>query len=215
MSVGRYSFTSVLLLCFLGSQPLPGQKIDWNCSPADSPWGYATYFVRGNHNNPPGLQLQQLTRRIRHLVSASAPRGRKYLASRIGYYANSDCTFHQARLLTSGDVSLNPGPTINSSRCSVCIKNVARNHRALSCDQCELWCHMKCGRLKPSQYKHLQQKDQFNRIFPACLLSVLPFAEVPIPTDEAVHAEPDNSANLNKQGPIHQTQRPWFKDCTS
>jgi len=113
--------------------------------PADSPQGYATYFVRGNHNIPLGLQLQlqQLTRWIRHLGSACALHGRKYLASRIGYYANSDRTFHQTRLLTSGDVSLNPGPTINSSRCSVCIRNVARNHQALNCDQYELWCHMK------------------------------------------------------------------------
>ena len=109
MAVGRYSLTSVLLLCFLGSQPLLGQKIDWNCFPADSPCCYATHFVRGILNNPPELQLQQKMRLIRHLVSASAPRGRKYLASRIGYYTNSDCTFHQARLLTSGDVSLNPG----------------------------------------------------------------------------------------------------------
>ena len=122
-----------------------GPKIDCYCLPVDSPWGYATYFVRGNHNILSGLQLQlqQLTRWICHPGSASAPHGKKYLASRIGgYYANSNCTFHQTRLLTSG-VSLNPGPTINSSRCSVCIKNIARNHRALSCDQCELWCHTK------------------------------------------------------------------------
>lgn len=35
------------------------------------------------------------------------------------------------------------------------------------------------------------------------------FAEVPIPTDEAVHAEPDNSANLNNQGTDRNTPSPY------
>ena len=60
----------------------------------------------------PIYQLHQLARRIRHIEST--PRGRKYHISRIRYYANSDSTFHQARLLTSGDVSLNPGPITTS-----------------------------------------------------------------------------------------------------
>ena len=91
-------------------------------------------FVRDNIS--PICQIQQLARQIRHL--ASTPRGRKHHVSRIRYYANLDSTFHQAHLLTSGDVPLNPGPITNSPRCSVCTKIIARNHRALTCDQCEL-----------------------------------------------------------------------------
>ena len=157
--------TCVLLLYFLGFKLLPGWKIVWNCLPEGSLGDHATSDLV-KEKNLPTYQLQQLAKRIRHLVSAL--RGSKYFASRICYYANSDSTFHHARLLTSGNVSLNPGPIINSSRCSVCMKKVARNHRALSCDQCELWCHMKCGQVKLSQYKHYQQKDYFNWNCPTC-----------------------------------------------
>lgn len=165
--------------------------------------GYApSNFVR--ENILPIYQLQQLARRIRRL--ASTPLGMKYQASRIRYYVNSDSTFHQARLLTSGDVPLNPGPTTNSPRCSVCTKIVARNHRTLTCDQCELWCHMKCGQVKPSQYKRFQQKDHFNWICPVCLLSVLPFAEAAISTNEDAHEELlDNPLNRNKRNHFYPT----------
>ena len=186
MAIGWHFLTSVVLLYFLEFEPLPERKTDWNCISEAFLCGYASSnFVRENASLI--YQLQQLARRIRHL--ASTPRGRKYHASRIRYYANSDSSFHQARLLISGDVQLNPGPTANSSRCSVCTKIIARNHRALSCDQCDLWCHMKCGLVTPSQYKQFQQKDHFNWICPVCVLSVLPFAEVSISTDEDVHEE--------------------------
>ena len=146
MAVGRHFLTSVVLLYFLEFQSLPERKIDLNCFPEALLCGYASSnFVRENISSI--CQPQQLARPIRHL--ASTPRGRKYHASRIRYYANLDSSFHQARLLTSGDVPLNPGPITNSPRCSVCTKIIARNHSALSCDQCNLWCHMKCGHVKP------------------------------------------------------------------
>ena len=197
MVVSRHFLSSVLLLCFLGFQPLLGQNIAWKHFPDASLWDYASsYFIR--ENNSPMHPRQQLARSICHL--ASAPSRRKYLVSSIRYYANSDSTFHQARLITSGDVSLNPGPMINSSKCSVCTKTIAKNHRALSCDQCEHWCHMKCGQVKLSQYKYFQQKDQFNWICPACLLSVLPFTDVSIPTDDNAHVKFDNPANTTTHG---------------
>ena len=59
---------------------------------------------------------------------------------------------------------------------------------------------MKCGQVKLSQYKHFQQKDQFNWICPACLLSVLPFADVSILTDDNAHVEFDNPANTTTHG---------------
>ena len=49
---------------------------------------------------------------------------------------NSDCSFHLIRLIVSGDISVNPRP----ENCVVCLKPIARNHQALSCDQCESWC---------------------------------------------------------------------------
>ena len=111
MAIGWFFLTSVVLLHFLELQPLPDQKTDWNCLPEALLCGYASSdFV--SENMLPIYQLHQLARGIRHI--ASTPRGRKYHISRIRYYANSDSTFHQARLLTSGNVSLNPGPITTS-----------------------------------------------------------------------------------------------------
>ena len=79
--------------------------------PKASLCGYASSdFV--SENILPIYQLHQLARRIRHI--ASTPRGRKYHTSRSRYYANSDSSFHQTRLFSSGDVSLNPGPFTTS-----------------------------------------------------------------------------------------------------
>lgn len=46
---------------------------------------------------------------------------------------------------------------------------VARNHRALSCDKCEKWCHIRCGNVKPSDYKNLQCLTTFDWSCPCCL----------------------------------------------
>ena len=64
-------------------------------------------------------------------------RSKGYLTSRWNPYPNSDSTFQPNRQTTIGDISSNPGP----ERCSVFGNSVVRNHRALSCDSCELWCH--------------------------------------------------------------------------
>ena len=95
-----------------------------------------------------------------------------YFASRVNYYSNSDSSFHQIRLIVSGDISENPGP----ENCAVCLKTVAQTHRALSCDQCDSRCHIKCGYVTPKQYREFQQMDSISWICSPCLLSLLPFA---------------------------------------
>ena len=52
----------------------------------------------------------------RHLV-ISTPRKHKFLFTRVSYYPNSVSCFHRLRLVLSGDVQLNPGPTASSSSC--------------------------------------------------------------------------------------------------
>lgn len=57
---------------------------------------------------------------------------------------------------------------------------------------------MKCGQVKPSQYKHFQQNGRPNWICPVCTLSVLPFADLSILIDEDAHEELfDNPVNTN------------------
>ena len=60
-------------------------------------------------------------------------------------------------LLVCGDVSLNPGPVQNP--CGVCHRPIARTHRAIYCDTCYCWNHMKCAELSPSEYALLGQSD--------------------------------------------------------
>ena len=48
------------------------------------------------------------------------------------------------------DVSLNPGPVRHP--CSSCLKPVAKNHRAILCDNCELWAHIKCENISTKIY---------------------------------------------------------------
>ena len=111
MAVGWFFLTSVVLLHFLELQPLLDRKTDWNCLPKASLCGYASSdLIR--EIILPIYPLHQLASRIHHI--APSPRGRKYYTSRIRYYADSDSTFHQTRLLTSGYVSLNPGPITTS-----------------------------------------------------------------------------------------------------
>ncbi|CAH3165781.1 unnamed protein product, partial [Pocillopora meandrina] len=75
------------------------------------------------------------------------------------------------RLYTSGDIDINPGP----DECSVCNKRVARNHRAVNCDNCNMWCHIKCASIRPSEYKNYQRLPSFSWWCPICLWSSLPF----------------------------------------
>ena len=112
---------------------------------------------------------QRKTKTIRHLGLLWHVRG--FHATRICYYANSHSTFHQMRLYTSGDIDINPGP----DECSVCNKRVARNHRAVNCDNCNMWCHIKCASIRPSEYKNYQRLPSFSWWCPICLWSSLPF----------------------------------------
>ena len=120
--------------------------------------------------------------RGRHLESHHK-RGKKYLSSRLSYYSNAVASFQITRLASYGDISQNPGPAPGgngSTKCSVCQRTVARNHRAVSCDQCNLWCHIKCGGIHTSQYKHLQSSTESSWSCHECLwtLNSLPFANV-------------------------------------
>ena len=104
---------------------------------------------------------------VRHFVLALG--GKSFLHSRIRYYANSDSCFQQTRLLVSGHVPSNPGPVTNAFKCSVCSKTVARNPRAVNCDQCHKWCHIKCGQVKPRDYKVFQNMASFDWVCPPVL----------------------------------------------
>ena len=136
--------------------------------------------------------LDEQVCKVRHFGLSFRRRG--LLASRVPYYPNPHSRYQFTCITVTGDIELNPGPT----SCSVCKKVIASNHRALSCDQCTLWCRMNCSRVKLRDYKRLQQMDQLNWICPACFLTALPFADASILSDEGeYYAQTLNTSNLS------------------
>lgn len=99
---------------------------------------------------------QWKTKWIRHLGLVLHVKG--FHATRIGYYANSHWTLQQMRPYKIANIDINPGP----DECSMCTKCVARNHWAVSCDNCNMWCHIKCVSIKPSEYKNYQGLPSFS-----------------------------------------------------
>ena len=58
-------------------------------------------------------------------------------------------------LLLSGDDQLNPGPPTRTSKypCGVCSKNVNSSHKAMECEDCFTWYHIKCANMVDSMYQ--------------------------------------------------------------
>ncbi|XP_060579019.1 uncharacterized protein LOC132735993 [Ruditapes philippinarum] len=58
----------------------------------------------------------------------------------------------------SGDIALNPGPI--KFPCGGCYRPVASNHRAVYCEACYLWWHIKCAAISASEYVKLSNDDE-------------------------------------------------------
>ena len=75
-------------------------------------------------------------------------------------YLNCRSTPYQVNLvmvilLLSGDVQLNPGPPTRTPKyhCGVCSKNVNSNHKAMECEDCFTWYHIKCVNMGDNMYQ--------------------------------------------------------------
>ena len=62
--------------------------------------------------------------------------------------------------------------------CKICAKNVQDKDKAVQCDLCELWIHIKCNNLNYLDHRYLQNCDEFwycieccSKIFPFSSLS--------------------------------------------
>ena len=43
--------------------------------------------------------------------------------------------------------------------CKICNNPVAKNHKAVECDNCGLWVHIKCNKINTQTYKYLQKES--------------------------------------------------------
>ncbi len=78
-------------------------------------------------------------------------------------------------LILGGDVQLNPGPIKHP--CSICLLSVRSNQRAVLCDGCHLWSHIKCSGVSLDDYDRLQVLSEFDWICPRCVAAQMPFAD--------------------------------------
>ena len=77
--------------------------------------------------------------------------------------------------LICGDVNPNPGPTVKIP-CSQCLRTIAKNHRSVKCEKCELTFHIKCANMKPAEYLRLKNNETASFCCQFCLNNTLPFA---------------------------------------
>jgi len=60
-------------------------------------------------------------------------------------------------------IEINPGPVKNP--CGVCLKPVAKNHRTLTCDSCQLMSHIKCSNVSPLRFNTLCKLLHDKKVF--------------------------------------------------
>lgn len=59
--------------------------------------------------------------------------------------------------------------------CGYCNKAVAKNHRALQCDNCNFWFHIKCNNISPAKYSiYLDEENNETWVCNECLYLLLP-----------------------------------------
>ena len=90
-------------------------------------------------------------------------------------------------LLLAGDVHPCPGP--NNFPCIKCQVKVRANSRAVNCDMCEDWIHIKCADISLKDYKNLIKKESFNYVCDRCNAHSLPFYD----SDEIAFSKDFNS----------------------
>ncbi len=69
-------------------------------------------------------------------------------------------------LLLSGQIETNPGPT--EYNCGVCANEVGNNDHAITCDNCQFWCHIQCVGLSENHYNDLLNLSSFSWICYQC-----------------------------------------------
>ena len=62
--------------------------------------------------------------------------------------------------------------------CSICYKTVLANQKAIQCDACSLWCHIKCDGTTLDSFKKIVENEQ---IIWHCLVCKIKFQQENIP----------------------------------
>jgi hypothetical protein len=87
-----------------------------------------------------------------------------YIMTRTSLYSkrkveNPSQNFLILTMLLSGDIHYNPGPVKHP--CTDCNKPVKSNQKAIQCNFCDLWTHLKCTKLTVSEYNLMSKSNDF------------------------------------------------------
>ena len=113
---------------------------------------------------------------VRHL-GFIRPRRRAYFSARMKYYPNTVASLRLARLIIAGDISPNPGPKhaeAGTIKCNNCSRKIAVNHRAIRCESCRMWFHIKCGGVTAKEFTLLQTGGTRSWDCKKCIFNSLP-----------------------------------------
>ena len=115
-----------------------------------------------------------------HGLNQGRPKSRSMMRKQRGSYGKSNRThrkyFFIMTLLLSGDISLNPGPVKNP--CSICLRPVTRNHKAVSCDACKVEVHIHCEGITKKECNNLAKLDEFPLTCRRCCSTSLPLFNI-------------------------------------
>ena len=88
-----------------------------------------------------------------------------------------------------GDIETNPGPVKHP--CQVCKRPVAKSHRAMECDDCQKWTHIKCATITPAQNDDFMNMKEDDLLW-QCHICKSPDGTTDLPpTNEATAASQD------------------------
>ena len=112
-----------------------------------------TVFTSKSHSISPNQEF------VHKLVNRKLSISKQRRPAEVNKYVCDFKTFCLLQLLIlSGDVEANPGPV--KYPCSLCRKPTKSNQKAIQCDFCDAWTHLKCTSLSLSQYQKLANSDE-------------------------------------------------------
>ena len=91
-------------------------------------------------------------------------------------------------------------PKCVKNPCSICKFRVHNNHKAIFCNICHLWTHLKCTPLSLSEYNDLTHSHD-DWYCPSCLSDTFPFNHLDSDTD-FYFALLDLQSSANFDGPL-------------
>ena len=95
--------------------------------------------------------------------------------------------------------------------CSICPKNVSKNHNAVCCDICNLWVHIKCNNVTKYCYRKLQN-DREPWYCKKCIKNTVPFSQL---SDNQINNLMLGSLMTSRKQIIQENQVIFYNDKQS